>query len=179
MTATAGLRYHPVPDARPPLEVEPPASRPSRAHRAGPQPVQGVLSLVMSPAESDSRPEDEDDFGPRPTASADLPDPARWAPGLVQVLVEVVAGHRPVSQLLRWTTPEVLGVVREHTAAPLPPGTRRPRHRPRVRSVRVCEPADGVAEVCAVVSGRYRTQALAMRLEGRDGRWRVTALETP
>jgi hypothetical protein len=60
-----------------------------------------------------------------------------------------------------------------------------------VRSVRVCEPADGVAEVSAVVvgleavaatkgrtgaAGRRRCRAVALRLEGVDGRWMMTAL---
>jgi hypothetical protein len=43
--------------------------------------------------------------------------------------------------------------------------------------VRVCEPADGVAEAAAVVHGPQRTRAVALRLEGMDGRWRVTAFQ--
>jgi hypothetical protein len=46
-----------------------------------------------------------------------------------------------------------------------------------VRSVRVCLPADGVAEASAVVVSRGRVLAVALRLEGLDGRWRMTALE--
>jgi aerobic-type carbon monoxide dehydrogenase small subunit (CoxS/CutS family) len=46
-----------------------------------------------------------------------------------------------------------------------------------VRTVRVCEPADGVAEACAVVIDGNRVRALALRLVGLDGRWRVEALQ--
>ena len=44
-----------------------------------------------------------------------------------------------------------------------------------VRGVRVCEPADGVAEASAVVVDGGRVRALAFRLVGLDGRWRVEA----
>jgi aerobic-type carbon monoxide dehydrogenase small subunit (CoxS/CutS family) len=46
-----------------------------------------------------------------------------------------------------------------------------------VRSVRLCEPGDGVAEACAVVIDGARVRALAMRLVGLDGRWLVEALQ--
>ena len=46
-----------------------------------------------------------------------------------------------------------------------------------VRSVRLCEPADGVAEASAVVVDGGRVRALAFRLVGLDGRWRVEALQ--
>jgi hypothetical protein len=41
----------------------------------------------------------------------------------------------------------------------------------------VCEPADGVAEVSAVFRCSHRVGAMAMRLQGVDGRWRITALQ--
>jgi hypothetical protein len=46
-----------------------------------------------------------------------------------------------------------------------------------VRSVHVSEPADGVAEVSALVRRGVRCTAVALRLEGMDGRWQCTALE--
>jgi len=46
-----------------------------------------------------------------------------------------------------------------------------------VRSVRVCEPADGVAELSAVVQAGARFRAIAARLEGLDGRWRCVRLQ--
>lgn len=180
------LRALPLPDARPAAERDAVAVRPVRTapRRA---PVQDPLDLVLDRdavvAVAAAAAARRDDFGPVPTRSADLPDPDVFGRGVVQVLVEVMAGLRPCTQLLRWTTTATFEQVRLLT---LPPpaspasrtGAARPRRRPVVRSVRVCEPADGVAEVSAVVIGPVRTQALALRCEGLDGRWRVTALET-
>lgn len=38
----------------------------------------------------------------------------------------------------------------------------------------VCEPGDGIAEISAVVLLEGRVRALALRLEGTDGRWVVS-----
>ena len=46
-----------------------------------------------------------------------------------------------------------------------------------VRAVLTCLPCNGVCEASAVVIDRGRVRALALRMEGLDGRWRVTALE--
>ena len=112
---------------------------------------------------------------PQPTPRAQLPDPHGWAPRLAQALVEVVGGERPLAQLVRWTSAEVyerlrrgLGYTRERD--PL---------RAVVRSVTVSEPADGVAEVAAIVRRGPRCTALALRMEGLDGRWQCTELELP
>jgi hypothetical protein len=43
--------------------------------------------------------------------------------------------------------------------------------------VRVFEPADGVAELSAVVQVGPRYRAVAARLEGRNGRWRCVRLQ--
>jgi hypothetical protein len=90
---------------------------------------------------------------------------------------EVVAGQRACTQLLRWTTTGVYEQVRRERM-PSSTSAGGQRRRPQVRTVHVCEPADGVAEVSAVVTGQRRTHAIALRLEGHDGRWRVTAYET-
>jgi Family of unknown function (DUF6459) len=169
---TARLRYLPLPDTEPPVE-----------HGDVHEPVetclgQGVLALLT---EDD---EDEVLFGPQPTPSRELPDPARWGRQITQLIVEVTTGHRPAAQLVRWTSDHVYRQVRQQ-ARPLPTaphrassGTgRRPSERPVVGGVRVSEPGDGIAEVAAVVHRRHRVQAMALRLEGRDGRWVVTALQ--
>jgi Family of unknown function (DUF6459) len=46
-----------------------------------------------------------------------------------------------------------------------------------VQSVHGCSPRDGVAEATVVVNDGARIRAVAVRLEGWDGRWRVTALQ--
>ena len=118
---------------------------------------------------------DEDDFGPQPTRTELLPDPAPFVPRIAQTLLEVVSGQRPAPQLIRHTAPKVYAVLARQAmvAGRRRTGARRP---PLVRRVRLCTPADGVIEACAVVVAHGRVIALAMRLEGLDGRWVVTAL---
>jgi hypothetical protein len=117
-----------------------------------------------------------DFFDPQPTPRRSLPDPEAWATRFLQAVVETLAGSRASTQMQEWTSPAVYALVvrRSHdtrwkpTAGVLPV----------VRSVRVGEPADGVAEVCGVVQrGPAAYAAIAARLEGFDGRWRAVALE--
>jgi hypothetical protein len=109
----------------------------------------------------------------QPTRSAELPDPRRWAVRLAQGIVEALHGHRPLQQLIRWTDEPVYRLLeRRRSVQRAGAGPR-----PLVRSIRICQPGDGVVEASVVVETRGRCRALAMRLEGLDGRWRCTALE--
>ena len=119
---------------------------------------------------------DEVEFGPQPTPRCALPEPRHWAARFVQAVVEVVGGDRPPSQLVRWTTIEVYDDVTARIVSTGRRGSPTPA-RPVVRSVHVAEPADGVAEVSALVRRGLRCTAVALRLEGMDGRWQCTALE--
>lgn len=123
----------------------------------------------------------EEEFGPQKTASTMLPAPTPWAGRLVQAVIEVVSGVRPVTQLVRWTTAPVYEALCARVARPVAyAGASRDIATTRlaevVRSVRVSEPRDGVAEVCAIVQQGQRCRAIALRLEGIDGRWQCTAL---
>ena len=123
----------------------------------------------------------EDEFAPRQTSRTQLPDPKPWAGRLVQAIVEVVSGLRPVSQLVRWTSADVYesvqGRMRNEPVAPLPARvSSRSRFPEVVRSVHVSEPVDGIAEICAILQQGRRCRAIALRLEGLDGRWQCTAL---
>lgn len=117
-----------------------------------------------------------DDFGPQRTSRALLPEPKPWAGRLVQAIVEVTSGARPIGQLVRWTSTEVYDLVRRRSRFI---ATSEPSKRAGaiVRSIHVDEPADGIAEVCAVVQQGGRCRAIALRLEGVDGRWQCTALQ--
>jgi hypothetical protein len=108
-------------------------------------------------------------FDPQPTARKDLPSAQQWAMRLVHAVVEVVNGVRPASQLTRWLTPEVLAQVQRQVAHQAMP-------RLNVRSIHVHETDDGVAEVSSVFGTPNRSFALALRLEGFDGRWKATTL---
>jgi len=113
----------------------------------------------------------------RPTPGAALPEPRRWTARLAQALAEALAGHRPVQQLLPWTDDEVYATVTMRAATARRRASSAGGGRPLVRALRVSTPRDGVVEASAVVQAGHRCRALALRLEGLDGRWRCTALE--
>lgn len=150
-----------------------------------------------------------DDFARRRRTSGQLlPDPGKWTAQFVQAAVEVTNGLRPASQLRRWTSDEVHGMLVRRAGLTRSPANRgstergsatrstpgspaarnsapvrgaaartRQTQRSVVRSTRVCVLRDGVVEACAVVLDGPRVRAVALRLEGLDGRWRVTALQ--
>jgi hypothetical protein len=195
------LRLVPAPSSAPP-ETDFGAGRPP----GGPSPyVQGTLALDYRlpsglPAVPEIGPDlwllparrstqaalwlhpdrDPDDLdGPAATARHDLPDPRVWAARLGQAVIEVCTAGRPVTQLMRWTSGSVYTALADRYAplAQRVTSRRRVVVDERVRSVHVCEPADGVAEVTLVVTGGPRPHALALRLEGWDGRWVCTVCE--
>ena len=112
-------------------------------------------------------------FERQPTTRSQLPEPRAWARRYGQAWVEAALGRRPTKQLGRWSTPQVLHKLQTDRAQA---SSARPTRTSQavVRSVRVDEPADGVAEVAAVVHTRDRSRALMLRLEGWDGRWICT-----
>ncbi len=145
---------------------------------ATPQP--GQLRLLPRPGTAGAAVQDTDDFGRVPTIRGDLPDPGPWAARLLQGIAEILTLDRPLSQLARWAGPEVYEDLRRRVEARRrggAPGARAGAARPILRSLHVSEPADGVAEVCAVIHDGNRSLAYAVRLEGLDGRWRAMALE--
>lgn len=169
------LRILPAADSRPPAITLEEAKRRSAEDRArGPRYVQSSLALDYTHADAD------DVFDPQPTRRADLPDPQPWAARIGQAIVEVMAGTRVPVQLVRFTTPEVYAVIARrgaHAARRKVSSTLTGRQRTLVRRVVVCEPADGVAEASLVVLDGDRVRAIALRLVGCDGRWRVEALQ--
>ena len=97
------------------------------------------------------------------------------ARALVQGLLEVLGGVRPVSQLRRRTVPDLCADLEELVhAAPRPVGARPPTG--AVLSLHVQQPTTTVAEVCATVRQGRRAGALALRLELEAGAWICTAV---
>lgn len=109
------------------------------------------------------------------TDVADLPCPEQLARRLVQAAVDVVRGHRPASQVLRWTTPEVYSQLRQRARLEQAAG-RTGGRRPVVRSLRSSRCGERGVEVSAVVLDGNRARAVAARLDAEDSRWRLTAL---
>lgn len=112
----------------------------------------------------------ESDIGVRKTATEHLPPVDRAASMLARALIEVLSGRRPLAQLRVHCAPEVYAGLADRPSAG-------PSALPHLLTVRVCEPADGVAEVSAAFRRADRVRAVAFRLQGVDGRWRITALQ--
>lgn len=109
------------------------------------------------------------------TRTAPLPDSTRFGRQFVQAVIEILTGHRLPGQLARSTSAGVqAGLTRERQRANRLGGA---GSSPVVHSVRVMEPAEGVAELCAVVQMGRRYRAVAARFEGADGRWRCVRLQ--
>jgi hypothetical protein len=109
-------------------------------------------------------------MGIRRTATAQLPPATRTGPVLARALVEVVSGQRPLAQLRVHCSPEVFAGLQRRPIAHGPLG--------HLLNVRVCEPADGAAEISVAFRRGERVRAMAFRIQGVDGRWRITALQT-
>jgi hypothetical protein len=112
-----------------------------------------------------------------PARRPDLPDPIGWTRRLLLGLTETAAGRRPLNQVATLLSPAVsrgVGADFERVASA---GQVHWLHRARVRTIRLDEPADGVAELAVTVQDGARVRALALRLEARHGRWRCTRLQ--
>ncbi len=104
------------------------------------------------------------------TSTADLPAVRDAGVTLARALIETLAGCRRLEQLRAHCAPEVYAGLHD---APMLGG----RHGTQLLHTRICEPRDGVAEVSVIFRCGETVRAMAMRLQGVDGRWRITALE--
>jgi hypothetical protein len=138
-------------------------------------PGQGTLDLESAGAAVRRLPRTAAGHRPRDQVTAELPEPRRWAAQFVQAAAEVAAGYRPCTQLLRWTSEEVYTLLTRRGQLIAGQELAGPA-RTRVQAVRTCLVGDAV-EAAAVVTDQQRVRAMALRMEGRNGRWRVTALE--
>ena len=119
---------------------------------------------------------DDEDFGPQPTRRLLLPDPEPLVPRLAQTVMEVVSGSGRRRSSSVTLAPGVYSVLARQS---LVASRRRFSGAQRSAVVAGCacaSPQTAVVEACAVVVSHGRVRALAMRLEGLDGRWVVTAL---
>lgn len=141
--------------------------------------VQGTLALDLGqprPAPPET-PELDPHRGARVEDVADAEVKA-WAARLAQAAVETIGGHRPVTQLVRWTTPQVYRDLEQRVretgrvAAP-----RTHRIRPQVRSLHLCRPTTDAVEVSVHVRHGERSRAVAMRLERNGDRWVCSVLQ--
>jgi hypothetical protein len=116
-----------------------------------------------------------DPFGVQPTGRHDLPELTAFARRLAIGIIETATGRRSAAQLSQYTAPAVqAGLARDAGKISRLGTAQRPA---TLHSVHIGEPADGVAEVAAIVRLDDRFRALAFRLEGLDGRWRCVRLQ--
>jgi hypothetical protein len=151
------------------------AARPARLRPAGPLPERRTRE-----PRSVIRPGSDEFFGHQPAPRAELPDPRPLLENLTRSVIEVIAGARDLTQLARWITADVHTVLLKRVI--LAERARRVRGVPgsvpliSIGTVTVTEPRDGVVESVVMVHGRARSRAVAIRLEGLDGRWRATSV---
>jgi hypothetical protein len=149
--------------------------RPGRADNRPPRQVVPVPGRDVAPIQAGTpaglRPVDE------------LSEVRAITRGTVQAAMEVLAGIRPVHQLARRLDPRCLSalqhracLIRREAARTNNPALARLHRNSIVRSVRVCEVADGIYEASAVVVDDVRARAVAVRLERSKQVWRVTEL---
>lgn len=168
------LRVIPIPAHEPaPTRLGREPSRPLTLVRTAPGDRQLALPLRTSSVAAGADPV----FGPQLTVRGDLPDPALWSRRLLQAILEALSGRRSPAQVQSWTSIPVYRDIARTAQRALRTRSRSTREEGVfIRGMRVCEPADGIAEVCAVVRRDGRWQAVAARLEGLDGSWRCVAL---
>jgi hypothetical protein len=108
-----------------------------------------------------------------------LPEPNAWAATFIQAAMEVAGGMRSAGQLIRWTTPEVHSMLvrRGALTARALRGGGTMGAKPRLRALLGCVPRPGICEMSAVIAEPDRVRAVAFRMEGLHGRWRVTELQ--
>jgi hypothetical protein len=149
--------------------------------------VQGTLALELSPRLA---PPPATAAGPSRAVADVVPvDPGQrgrleqWVQRFVQATVEIIAGDRPASQLLRWSTGAVYVDLQRRAvlvarAGGHQPGVARVQPvRPHVESVHASFVSATVVEASARVRYGARSRALALRFERRGERWVCTAID--
>jgi len=123
---------------------------------------------------------DDDYFGFQRTHRNELPDPAPLIDNLSRSVMEILAGARELEQIARWVSDDVYRnlVIRVQASARARAVKKIAPYRPvfTIGMTRITYPTDFAAECVTIVHGRARTRAIAIRLEGLDGRWRATAI---
>ena len=154
------LRVVPAPPCAPPYDDE------------GGTPLLRLVAQPLEPFVPDETPWFTEDRTP----TAELPEARVFVGRLLQALVEVLAGARPLLQLRLQLDVDLYAEIAERLQGGRHDRGARPEPR-SVGRVHAQERAEGVVEACAVVRRSGRLVAVALRLEGHCGRWVCTELE--
>lgn len=147
--------------------------------------TQGTLALALLPRREPPRPSGRGHPGATVVAidRRQRSVVEEWARRFAQAAAEIVGGDRPVSQLLRWTLPDVYDDLRRRAqlvarAGGHQPGLARVQPvRPRVLSVRTCFLRPDAVEAAVHIGYGERSRAIALRFERIDQRWICSALD--
>jgi hypothetical protein len=139
------------------------------------------MNAVTSATRKASKPLDSDDyFGIEFVNSDELGDPRPILAFLAQSVIETLAGIRDIEQCARWLSDGVYQQLRQKSLA-----SSRSRAESSVKAMRpnlvvgkisVFSPRPGVIEGVVIVHNIGRARAVALRLEGYNGRWRARSV---
>lgn len=139
------------------------------------------MNAVTSATRKVSKPLDSDDyFGIEFVNSDELGDPRPVLAFLAQSVIETLAGIRDIEQCARWLSDGVYQQLRQKSLA-----SSRSRAESSVKAMRpnlvvgkisVFCPRPGVIEGVVIVHNIGRARAVAIRLEGYNGRWRARSV---
>jgi hypothetical protein len=153
--------------------------------------IQGTLALDLAPRHDPPELDGVVLPADRPDAGAEVvgidvvarQEFERFSGRILQAVVEIVGGDRPVTQVLRWTTPSVYQDLGRRAHLVARAVGRRPGQggiqgtRPQVVGLRSCFVTERAVEVSAHVRYGRRSRALAARFERQRDRWVCCALE--
>lgn len=111
-----------------------------------------------------------------------LPEDAPAVSTLAQALalhsLDILLGHRPVSAVRPWLTPDVFAVLSRRASLAMRVKGRAPHNqRPKIKNIFFYPVRKRAVEVAVVAHDGLRGRAIAMRLEYLREKWRVVALE--
>ncbi|NBQ92972.1 MAG: 3-hydroxyacyl-CoA dehydrogenase [Micrococcales bacterium] len=124
--------------------------------------------------------ETDEYFGVQKVSEAELGDPRPVLAFLAQAVIETLAGVRDVEQSARWLSDGVYQQLKQRALA-----ANRARAEQHIKLMRpnlvvgkmtTFSPRQGVLEAVVIVHNQGRARAVAIRLEGYNGRWRAKSL---
>lgn len=121
-----------------------------------------------------------DHFDHRRSSTAELPDPRPLLDNLTRCVIEILGGARDIDQISRWVDDGVYRHLLKRVVLASRARSVRGQSAKRVPftigRITIDSPRDGVIEGVVMVHNRVRSRAVAIRLEGLDGRWRASAI---
>jgi hypothetical protein len=139
------------------------------------------MNAVTSATRKVSKPLDSDDyFGIEFVNAEELGDPRPILAFLAQSVIETLAGIRDIEQCARWLSDGVYQQLRQRSIASSRSRAKSPvkamRPNIAVGKISVFSPRPGVIEGVVIVHNAGRAKAVAIRLEGYNGRWRAKSV---